>query len=358
MDAPSVEVWAMAAGEGNVYLGPAALATFCATIAQRDHRVFVLTDQNTHQDCLPILSKYLTIDAQVCIPAGESHKNLESLAQVWEAFSQAHLTRGDLLINLGGGVVCDLGGFAASTYKRGIRFVHMPTTVLAMADAAIGGKTGIDFMGYKNQIGSFQQPMAVVVHTAFLETLPARELRSGYAEVLKHLLISDAAGWMAATDAVPEDWDAIVAKAIGIKLHFTESDPHEKGMRKALNFGHTVGHALESYFLTHDHVAPILHGEAVAAGMVCEAWLCCQRGLLTADAYTQIQNRLMGIFPKLTFPKSDIAAIARWCLQDKKNNAGQIKAALLDGIGGYRLDITLTLPDIEASLLHYFATPF
>jgi 3-dehydroquinate synthase len=342
-------------GQSKIYQGPKAWADFCDLQSKRNHRIFLLTDTNTHRDCLPLLAPHLHADAHYTMPAGEAHKTLATCAQVWQALTDARFERGDLLLNLGGGVVCDLGGFVASTFKRGISFVHMPTTLLAMADAAIGGKTGIDLGGYKNQVGSFAQPTAVVVNTAFLQTLPQREARSGYAEVLKHHLIHDRNGWAAAvaSPTLSTDWDAAIARAIATKLHFTEADPLEKSIRKALNFGHTVGHALESHFLAQRPADPLLHGEAVAAGMWCEAWLSLQRSGISPAAFAEIATLLTQIYPKAPFLADEIDAIAAWCQQDKKNSAGQIRACLLDGIGGYAIDQALTLPEIVGSLHHY-----
>ncbi len=341
--------------DSKIFIGPEALEDFCKSMADRRHRIFLLTDTHTYRDCAPILMRHLQVDAGLTIGAGESFKTLETCAQIWEALSDARMGRGDLLLTLGGGMVCDIGGFTASTYKRGMPFVHMPTSLLAMADAAIGGKTGIDFMGFKNQIGSFQQPQDVVVHEPFLQTLPQRELRAGYAEVLKQLLIHDRGGWQAALTepGLPTAWERYIAQAIVTKLHFTEADPMEKSIRKALNFGHSIGHAIESHFLTQRTAGTCLHGEAVAAGIWCETWLSLQRGLVAAAEATEIQSLVARIFPQLTFGAEEIPQIAVWCLQDKKNANGQIMTALLDGIGGYKIDQPITIADAEDSLRHY-----
>lgn len=358
MDAFKVDVMEFAAGQGKLYLGPDALAAFCATQRDRGHRIFLLTDTNTHRDCRPTLLQHLTVDTEFTFPAGESNKNLARCADVWQALTDAHFSRNDVLINLGGGVVCDLGGFAASTYKRGIRFVHIPTTLLAMADAAIGGKTGIDFAGFKNQVGTFQQPAAVVIHPLFLETLPDRQIRSGFAEVMKHLLIHDRAAWnfMVAVPGLHRDYFSVIDAAVRIKLHFTEADPLEANVRKALNFGHTVGHALESHFLASRPADGLLHGEAVAVGMWCEAWLSLQRGLLPPTDMAAITAMLQANFSKTAFSPAEIPAIAQWALQDKKNAGGQILAVLLHGIGQHRIDQTIDLQELEASLAAYQAS--
>jgi 3-dehydroquinate synthase len=252
-------------------------------------------------------------------------------------------------------MICDIGGFAASCYKRGIGFVHIPTTLLAMADAAIGGKTGVNFLSFKNQIGSFQHPNAVVIYTPFLETLPQRELRAGYAEVLKHYLIQDKQAWeaVAASPHLPSDWTDIVPHAMKIKLDFTEKDPLEKNIRKALNFGHTIGHAVESHFLHWQSEASLLHGEAVAMGMMCEAFISLQRKLISQEEFEAIRNTLNSVFDRVEFSAAELPEISQWCTHDKKNAAGKINATLLNGIGDYTLDQWLSLDEIEHSLLSY-----
>jgi 3-dehydroquinate synthase len=225
-----------------------------------------------------------------------------------------------------------------------------------MADAAIGGKTGIDFLGYKNQVGSFADAAAVVLHAPFLETLPEAELRSGYAEVLKHALIHDATRWkeMAALGKLPQEWSEIVEAAVATKLHFTQADPHEKGIRKALNLGHTVGHAIESHFLQQNPSAPMLHGDAVAAGIWIESHFAESRHLISKVEAEEVRGLLAAIFPKAPFFPFEITEIAAWCLQDKKNQGGKVNCSLLKGIGGFALDQFVELGEIEAALQHYF----
>lgn len=347
----------MAAGQGKVYLGKDALARFGTTLATAPAKVLVLTDHHTATHCLPLVAAALPAHLHFSVPPGESSKSISTCLGIWGKLTAAAFERGDAVINLGGGMVCDLGGFAASCFKRGIHFMHMPTTLLAMADAAIGGKTGINFEGFKNQIGSFQQPRAVVIHTPFLGSLPERELRAGYAEVLKHYLIHDRAAWEIARQApdLPLEWGPTVDKAVKIKLHFTEMDPTEKGIRKALNFGHTIGHAIESHFLHEDPDHPLLHGEAVAAGMACEAILSHQRQCIDSQGLSQILDTIHRIFGAVGFQADAIPAISRWCLQDKKNAGGRVNATLLDGIGGFALDQWLSLEEIEGSLRIYLA---
>lgn len=339
----------------SIYDGPNALELFIKGSDLGSGKVLILTDSNTAQDCLPLLRPFLPQALHFSIPAGEASKNLDNCALIWQVLSENHFSRQDFILNLGGGMICDLGGFAASCYKRGIPFVNVPTSLLAMADAAIGGKTGIDFMGYKNQVGSFAQAEAVVLHAAFLQTLPAEELRSGYAEVLKHALIFDAERWqkLAALPALPDDWTEIVKEAVATKLHFAQADPKEKGIRKALNLGHTVGHALESHFLQHESKAPMLHGDAVAAGIWIESLFALQRGLISQNEAGFVCETIQKLYPKANFDRTEVPMIAAWCLQDKKNEGGKVNCSLLKGIGGFALDQKIELAEVEAGLIHY-----
>ncbi|MBL0018342.1 MAG: 3-dehydroquinate synthase [Bacteroidetes bacterium] len=344
-----------AGGLSEVFLGMDALIRFCAEISDAKFKILMLTDTNTAELCRPLVRDLLPPHFHLSIAEGEASKTLSQCEKIWEKLTSNAFERGDMIINLGGGMICDLGGFAASCYKRGIAFVHIPTTLLAMADAAIGGKTGIDFHGFKNQIGSFQQPKAVVIHPEFLETLPDLQLRAGYAEVLKHYLIHDADAWKTAVElqGLPSNWDETIAKAVKIKLFFTESDPTEKGIRKALNFGHTIGHAVESHFLQEFAGDPLLHGEAVAVGMACEAWISHQRNLISAKELSEIVQTLENLYGIVRIPPQIIPDVSKWCIQDKKNVGGRINATLLNGIGKFLIDQWLSIDEIEASLLAY-----
>jgi 3-dehydroquinate synthase len=325
-------------------------------LSESGRRMLILTDHHTRQHCLPRLPLIGFSNSHTfSVPPGESSKSMDVVTGIWQALSDHHFDRHDVLVNLGGGMVCDLGGFAASCFKRGVAFVHVPTSLLAMADAAVGGKTGINFAGAKNQIGTFQSATAVVINSEFLDTLPLRELQAGYAEVLKHFLIHDADAWHRAASGLhlPTDWNPVLEAAVRTKLHFTMADPTEKGIRKALNFGHTIGHALESHFLQQTAMPPLLHGEAVAAGMACEAFLACQRRLLRKTAFEEVWQTLHRIFGKIDFEVEDVAGIAAWCLQDKKNAGGKVNCTLLKGIGGFALDQWCTLKELEGCLQAY-----
>jgi 3-dehydroquinate synthase len=340
----------------SVVIGSEALPALAELLARPAvSQVFVLVDGNTARQCLPLLEKHLPATYRLIeIPAGEEYKTLASCDTVWSQLTEQRADRHAVLVNLGGGVVTDLGGFAAALYKRGIRFVQVPTTLLAQVDASVGGKTGVDFQGYKNQLGVFQAPAAVFIEPQFLQTLDPRQLKSGYAEVLKHWLIADAdafgqhrrLGWLT------DDWTPIIRESVALKERIVTQDPLENGPRKLLNFGHTVGHALESYLLTQPG-REALHGEAVAAGLVCESWLSVQRGLLTPEELDKIETFVLSVFDKLTFVGMETAAIAEFALQDKKNAGSTINCTLLEGIGNGVYDQPVTLAEIAESLRYY-----
>lgn len=341
----------------TLFVGPAALSTLAEILAGRAvSQVFVLVDGNTSRQCLPLLETLLPAGYHLIeIPAGEEYKSLASCEVVWTALTEQSADRHALLVNLGGGVVTDLGGFAAAVYKRGIRFVQVPTTLLAQVDASVGGKTGVDFMGFKNQLGVFQEPAAVCIEPRFLQTLDPRQLKSGYAEVVKHWLIADAEAFTRNRYVGVlgiEDWTPIIKESVALKRLIVEQDPLESGLRKLLNFGHTVGHALESYLLQQPG-REILHGEAVAAGMVCEAWLSHQKGLLSAEELDKVETFLFSVFEKVQFVTLETEAIAQFALQDKKNSGSTINCTLLEGIGRGVYDHPVTLAEIAESLRYY-----
>lgn len=339
-----------------VTIGPTALAALADFLRRPGiSRVFVLADANTSRLCLPLLEDLLPADYFLIeIPAGEEYKRLSVCDTVWCQLTEQQADRHAALVNLGGGVVTDLGGFCAALYKRGIGFVQVPTTLLAQVDASVGGKTGIDFQGFKNQLGVFQQPTAVFIEPRFLETLDPRQLKAGYAEVLKHWLIADAnafetnrrLGWLT------DDWTPIISKSVALKQRIVDQDPLESGPRKLLNFGHTVGHALESYLLTQPG-REVLHGEAVAAGLVCESWLSAQRRLLSAEDLDKIETFVFSIFERIPFILLETEAIAEFALQDKKNERDTINCTILNGIGQGVYDQPVTLHDIAESLRYY-----
>lgn len=310
-------------------------------------RIFVLADENTYTHCLPMIEPALTNrDYRVFkIKAGESHKVIETAVEIWHAMTQAQLDRHSILINLGGGVIGDMGGFCAATYKRGIKFIQIPTTLLSQVDASIGGKLGIDFEGYKNHIGVFQSPQAVLIDPVFLNTLSDRELRSGYAEIIKHSLIADGGHWEALSqirELRKADWYSIIRRSIEVKRKIVLADPYEKGIRKLLNFGHTLGHAIESHFLHSPN--PLLHGEAIAAGMIYEAKLSQWYAGFAVEKMHRITKYIEDIYGHPpAVERADLMPILR---QDKKNKEGKISFSLLDDIGSSKWDVMLTENEI------------
>ena len=307
-------------------------------------KIFILVDENTSEHCLPVFLSELTTETPfeiIEIEAGEQHKNIETCAGVWETLTALLADRKSLLINLGGGVVTDLGGFVASTFKRGIDFIHVPTTLLGMVDAAIGGKNGIDLGVLKNQIGMFQLPKALLIDDRFLTTLPKNQMRSGLAEMLKHGLIQDAQYWeqlVRLQDLREENLLSLIQTSVKIKNEIVLKDPFEKNIRKALNFGHTIGHAIESYFLALNPEHPVLHGEAIAAGMIIESFLSYKNQLIDFSVYSNIKMNIDQYFDKLPLNRENIEAIIPYLLHDKKNINQQIKFVLLQELGNFIID--------------------
>lgn len=325
-------------------------------MAECEHdKIFILTDQTTHDMCLPKLQNFLCLKGaqSIVIKAGDTNKTLDSLAEVWTALSQGGATRHSLMINLGGGMVTDLGGFAASTFKRGIDFINIPTTLLAMVDASVGGKTGINFGGLKNEIGVFSDSKFVIINTQFLDTLDHDNICSGYAEMLKHGLISDNKHWAELVGfnlAQPDlaQLQRMVAESIKVKERIVTEDPHEHGIRKALNLGHTVGHALESFAMKHGR--PVLHGYAVAYGMVCELYLSARKTGFLTDKMHQTVRFILDHYGRLPYTCDDYPELLELMRHDKKNTSGIINFTLLGGIGDIRINQTATKEEIEEAL--------
>lgn len=318
--------------------------------------ILVIVDAHTKKDCLPLLQTVLFGKPHkvISIPAGEATKGLDTCRHVWERMLDARADRHSLVINLGGGVVGDLGGFCAATFKRGLPFIQIPTSLLAMVDASIGGKLGVDLNSHKNMVGCFSDPEAVFIFPAFLDTLPDREFRSGTAEIIKHALIASSELWEEVRAGIPRSGQVlfrIIRKAAAIKVSIVDQDPLEKGIRKALNFGHTIGHALESFSLRSSH--PLLHGEAVAAGMICEAWLSAEQGLLANNEFHQVVQLLSGQFPFFRFRPEDQEALMTFIRQDKKNRGDTFRFSLLDGFGSCRIDQAVSEKALQGSLEFY-----
>lgn len=325
-------------------------ATLTEVLASTPHEgLFVVADSTTAIQCLPLLTETnAALSHPIVIPAGEEHKNIETLSAVWEALSAGGATRHSLLLCVGGGVVTDLGGFAAATFKRGIACIHVPTTLLAMVDASTGGKTGIDLGGLKNEVGAFHLPAHVIVSPTFLATLPRTELLSGLAEMCKHLLIAPENGdtalgeleELATASSAADITSAQIARSIAVKEHYVALDPTEHGIRRTLNFGHTIGHAIESLLL--EKQTPVPHGMAVAWGMVAELYLShalCTFPTPTLRTATGALRELYGPCPITCNDYDRLYALA---LHDKKNTVPtQLRPALLADIGSPCLDLTV-----------------
>ena len=324
-------------------------------IAECEHdRIFVLVDETTNKLCWSLVKDYLCLkDAQtIVIGATDRRKNLDTLVHVWESLQQGKATRHSLLINLGGGMVTDLGGFAASTYKRGINFINIPTTLLAMVDASVGGKTGINFGGLKNEIGVFNDAEFVLLDTNWLRTLDEENIRSGYAEMLKHGLIADDMMWAELINfniAQPNlrQLASMLNKSVRIKERIVAEDPHEKGIRKALNLGHTFGHAFESWAMKRQ---PILHGYAVAFGLIAELYLATTRTDFPTERMHQTVNFIRAYYGSLPITCNDYPELIELMHHDKKNRGNEINVTLLGGIGDIRIDQTITEEDIKEAL--------
>ena len=325
-------------------------------VCERD-KVFILLDETTEKCCLPVVEAAVGLqDAKrIIIGATDTHKTLESLAHVWEELGTGGATRHSLLINIGGGMVTDLGGFAASTFKRGINYINIPTTLLAMVDASVGGKTGINFRGLKNEIGVFNNASTVILDTQFLKTLDAENICSGYAEMLKHGLISDEKMWAELMNFELEQPDLkqlsrMVADSVAVKERIVTEDPTEKGIRKALNLGHTVGHAFESFALKRQ---PVLHGYAVAWGLICELYLSCIKTGFPTDKMHQTVRFIKEHYGMMTIVCDDYPTLLELMTHDKKNVAGTINFTLLGGIGDIRINQTATKEEICEALDFY-----
>lgn len=307
-------------------------------------KIFVLVDENTNEQCLPYFLSNLPTEIEIEIieiEAGEENKNMYTCIDLWHTLIDLEADRKSILLNLGGGVITDIGGFVASTFKRGIDFINIPTTLLAMVDASVGGKTGVDLGNLKNQIGVINEPKSVVVLSKFLETLPSNQMRSGLAEMLKHGLIYDKLYWdklKNLNDLITDDLDILIKQSIEIKNKIVSQDLKENGIRKALNFGHTLGHAIESYFLESEDKKQLLHGEAIAVGMILESHISYQSNLISKDDFAEIKYIITDIFEKIIFNESDIQNIMNLLIFDKKNEFGNVQFTLLNKIGESKIN--------------------
>lgn len=339
----------------TIEIGDITQSSFADVLATKygASRIVIIVDENTHDQCLEYLLTSLDQlkEAEVMLlPVGEENKVMEVCFQVWQALSDYKIGRKDLIINLGGGVVTDMGGFIAAVYKRGVDFIHIPTSLLGMVDASIGGKTGIDLGPFKNQLGVFEHPKMIYIDPIFLGTLPEEEILNGFAEMVKHAIILDK-NLFQELDGITsiEELTSIdlISRTAKIKVDVVEQDPEEKGIRKLLNFGHTIGHGIEGYLLD---LEPIAHGHAVALGMLAESFISFQRGSLSNDDFQMISELILKRYPMIEFTEEIIDGISEVCLNDKKNEANKINCTLLNGIGEAVIDQYVDATEIRSSL--------
>ena len=321
--------------------------------------LFVLCDETTERLCLPVVSDFECMNnaQRIVIPATDTHKTLESLTHVWSELQRMGATRHSLMVNLGGGMVTDLGGFAASTFKRGIPYINIPTTLLSMVDASVGGKTGINFGGLKNEIGVFNNARSVILDTIFLRTMDNENICSGYAEMLKHGLINNEEMWaelmnfsLELNDESLETLGRMVAESVAVKERIVTEDPTEHGIRKALNLGHTAGHAFESLALERK---PVLHGYAVAWGMIVELYLCCVKTGFPQDKMRQTVAFIKENYGRMAITCDDYPHLIELMHHDKKNEGNSINFTLLGGIGDIRINQTASEEEIMEALDFY-----
>lgn len=321
--------------------------------------LFVLCDETTERLCLPVVRDFECMNnaQRIVIPATDTHKTLESLTHVWSELQRMGATRHSLMVNLGGGMVTDLGGFAASTFKRGIPYINIPTTLLSMVDASVGGKTGINFGGLKNEIGVFNNARSVILDTIFLRTMDHENICSGYAEMLKHGLINNEEMWaelmnfsLELSDESLETLGMMVAESVAVKERIVTEDPTEHGIRKALNLGHTAGHAFESLALERK---PVLHGYAVAWGMIVELYLCCVKTGFPQDKMRQTVAFIKENYGRMAITCDDYPHLIELMHHDKKNEGNSINFTLLGGIGDIRINQTASEEEIMEALDFY-----
>ena len=346
----------------SIHYGQQGLNALVKQLQAKDYSsLFVLTDTNTNLHCLAQFQSYtgLTHLQILTMRDGEEHKHLSTCELLWQELSERGADRNSALINLGGGVVTDLGGFVACTFKRGIDFYNVPTTLLSMVDASVGGKTGIDLGPLKNQIGIIQEPQMVVVDSRWLNTLPFEELRSGFSEMLKHGLTADVHYWntlKSVADLTPESLSPYIERSVAIKSEVVLKDPKEKHWRKILNFGHTLGHAIESHFLTHPDKKRLLHGEAIAIGMITEAYLSIAYSGLSVREAEEIRSVFDRWFPKIVLTEADQKSILTLLRHDKKNKGDKIRFVLLERIGTPQIDLEIDQKAFDEAFSFYINT--
>jgi 3-dehydroquinate synthase len=343
----------------SIQIGDAALDQLNSFLKKNKFsKLFILVDENSLQHCLPQLVsrvKKLAEAEIIELESGERNKTIEVCLNVWRVLGELGADRQSLLINLGGGVITDMGGFIAATFKRGIAFVNVPTTLLAQVDASVGGKTGVDLDGLKNEVGAFADPKELFVYPGFLRSLPRKQMLAGFAEALKHGLVAEKDYWeklISINLADDVSWDEIILRSIRIKSEIVESDPFETGKRKVLNFGHTVGHALESFFLEGGE-SSLLHGEAVVVGMICESWMSNQLAGLKENELEEITHALLELYGAVDIDSMADHRLIELMRHDKKNESGVINFTLLDGIGKPVINKKAVATDIIDALNYY-----
>lgn len=318
-------------------------------------KVFVVVDQNTEQYCLPFILEYLPEHSVIIqIEDGEKNKTILSSQFIWNTLLENNCDRHSLLINLGGGVIGDMGGFCASTFMRGIDFINMPTTLLSQVDSSVGSKLGVDLEGVKNIIGVFNHPKAVIINTEFLKTLPYKEILSGFAEIIKHSLIADESMWqelLSKQEVDSEDFEALITRNVKIKSNVVSQDPLETALRKILNFGHTIGHAIESSLMNTSDV--LLHGEAIAIGMICESYLSFKKGYISLEECTHVKTYIHKLYGNKYKSLPPFDTLLDLMKHDKKNKSGNIHFSLLESIGKANYNQLCTEEEIRESLEWY-----
>jgi 3-dehydroquinate synthase len=339
----------------SVQIGPISASLYHYLAENSYSHIAVIADEHTNKYCLPKIKSLLPSKfTKIIIKSGEENKTLQTCERIWDIMTKSNMDRHSLVINLGGGVIGDMGGFCAATYKRGIDFIQIPTTLLAQVDASVGGKLGIDFQSFKNHLGVFQLPKSVLIDPDFIQTLPERQKLSGYAEIIKHCLIRDEEKWAEISHKGFEDIDFadLISHSVEIKKAVVDEDPKEAGLRKILNFGHTLGHAVETHLLNQGK-RHILHGEAIAVGMIMEAFIAHSRDLISWQELESIELYLFETFGRVKLTIDEIPAIIKLTAQDKKNRGGEIRFSLLTGIGDCGYDIPVSTSEMKKAIAYY-----
>lgn len=341
----------------TIEFGTEGYQTLHKLIEKKDYsKIFILVDENTFEHCYPRFIAKLEVSMPIEvieIDAGEDYKTIDTCIGVWNAITELGGDRKGVLITLGGGVITDLGGFVASCFKRGIDFINIPTTLLAMVDASVGGKTGVDLGVLKNQIGVFANPQLVIIDQNYLKTLNKRDFTSGLAEVIKYALTFDMELLKELKNISSDNLESVIGKSIQIKNKVVIEDPKEEHLRKVLNFGHTIGHAIESYYLDAEDKDSLTHGEAIAIGMICETYLSQIVFDISDEMVAQIKSDILSIFKKVTIQAEDFEAIISLLKHDKKNNKGKVNFVLLQGFESFAIDCQVTTSQIMDSFEFY-----